>query len=157
MGDFTATVQRMSPGEEGRVCRLIQQVFNQFVAPLYGREGVEEFMRYADPTRMAERNKGDHCTLLAKYGDEIVGVIEVRDFNHIPLLFVAADAQRKGIAKLLLGEAVQRAHRVRPKPLQITVHASPNAVDAYGKMGFQSEGGERLEQGIRYVPMRLKL
>ena len=114
-------------------------------------------MRYTDPTRMAKRNRGDHYTLLAKDGEEIVGVIEVRDFSHIPLLFVATHAQRKGIAKLMVGEAVQRARCRRPTPPEITVHASPNAVDAYGKMGFLCEGGEKLEQGIRYVPMRLEL
>jgi len=50
----------MEPGDEERVCRLVRQVFNGFVAPLYKQEGVEEFLRYADPDLMAKRAQNNH-------------------------------------------------------------------------------------------------
>jgi hypothetical protein len=39
----------------------------------------------------------------------------------------------------------------------VTVHASPNAVLAYAKLGFQATGAEHVQNGIRFIPMVLDL
>jgi hypothetical protein len=37
------------------------------------------------------------------------------------------------------------------------VHSSPNAVDAYERLGFKAVGPEKLENGIYFIPMRIIL
>jgi predicted GNAT family N-acyltransferase len=44
-----------------------------------------------------------------------------------------------------------------PTIQKITVNSSPNAIKAYVKMGFKSEGEEQCINGINFVPMSLDL
>jgi ribosomal protein S18 acetylase RimI-like enzyme len=147
----------MKPGEEEQVCHLVRQVFNEFVAPLYTQEGVEEFLRYVDPDLLAKRARTNHFVMLAEEGSNLVGAIEVRDFNHISLFFVASESQRKGIANQLLKEAIEIGRRDEPSLAEVSVHSSPNAIGAYEKLGFHAEGLEKVEHGIRFIPMILRL
>jgi GNAT superfamily N-acetyltransferase len=66
----------------------------------------------------------------------IVGIIEVRDYRHISLLFVDDDYQRRGIASTLLARAVERCRRHAPGLTEITVRASPYAMPIYERLGF---------------------
>jgi GNAT superfamily N-acetyltransferase len=150
-------IRRMERGEESEACRLVCEVFREFVAPFYTQEGIDEFLRYAAPDRMAKRAGANHFTLIAEYDGDLVGVIEVRDFNHISLLFVAGAYQRKGIGRRLLHEATEIIKRKDANRVQVTVHSSPNAVAAYERFGFHVEAPEKSERGIRYVPMRVVL
>jgi predicted GNAT family N-acyltransferase len=147
----------MKHGEESIACRLAVDVFNEFVAPHYSQEGVSEFLRYIDPDLMAKRVKFNHFVLMAEMDDMLVGIIEVRDFNHISLLFVPREVQRKGIAKRLLNEALQICSQNNPNLSRVSVHSSSNSIEAYEHLGFRSEGSEKLERGIRYVPMILQV
>lgn len=149
-------IRRLEPGEEEEVCKLIQDVFVEFVAPLYEKEGVDDFLHYVDPKVMAERSRSNHFTLLAEDSGNLVGVIEMRGFNHVSLLFVAREAQRRGIARKLLNEGLKISRRNRPDLPEVSVHSSPNAVEAYERLGFKVEGPEKLEHGIRYIPMTLR-
>lgn len=157
MTEPVASIRRMKHGEEGIVCRLAVEVFSEFVAPHYSQEGVSEFLRYIDPDLMSKRVKFDHFVLMAEADDRLVGIIEVKDFDHISLLFVSREAQRKGIAKRLLNEALQICSRNNPNLSHVSVHSSPNSIEAYEHLGFRSEGSEKLEHGIRYVPMILQV
>ena len=157
MSEALVSIHQMEPGDEERVCRLVRQVFNDFVAPLYAQEGVEEFLRYADPGLMAKRAQSNHLALIAEANGELIGAIEMRDFNHISLLFVAREKQRQGIGRQLLQEALTIARRYEPGLSEVDVHSSPNAVDAYERLGFQAVGPEELENGISFIPMRMRM
>ena len=157
MSDAPVSIRRMKPGEEEGVCRLVRQVFNDFVASLYAQEGVEEFLRYADPDLMVKRAHSNHLVLIAEAKGEIIGAIELRDFNHISLLFVAREKQHQGIGRKLLQEVLMIARRYAPGLYELDVHSSPNAVDAYERLGFQAVGPEKLENGIRFIPMRKRI
>jgi predicted GNAT family N-acyltransferase len=146
----------MKHGEEGIVCRLAVEVFSEFVAPLYSQEGVSELLRYIDPDLMSKREKSNHFVLMAESDNRLVGIIEVRDFNHISLFFILREAQRKGISKQLLYEALKTCSQHNPNLSHVTVHSSPNSVEAYEHLGFRSEGSEEFDRGIRYVPMKLQ-
>ena len=156
MTEQEVLIRRMKNGEEGIVCRLAVEVFSEFVAPLYTQEGVSEFLRYIDPDLMSKRAKSNHFVLMAESDNRLVGIIEVRDFNHISLLFVLREAQRKGIAKQLLNEALNTCAQHKPNLSYLSVHSSPNSVEAYEHIGFRSEGREGLDRGIRYILMKLQ-
>ena len=156
MAITSVVIRKIEPGEEQQVFLLIKRVFDEFVAPLYETEGVEEFLGYVDPDRMALRLSGNHFGLLAEKGRNLLGVIEIRDFNHVSLLFVPGNVQRQGIAKQLLEKALEICQS-KLDLSEVSVNSSPNAVKAYQKLGFKVKGLEQLENGIRFVPMTLRI
>ena len=143
----------MRPGEENDVCSLVARVFGTFVAPQYTQEGVDEFLRYAEPEAMAARARANHFVLLAEMDGRLVGMIEVRNCDHISLLFVEGEFQKQGVARDLVRRAIQRCMLNRSKLGRVTVNSSPNAVEAYKHMGFRPLGPEQTANGIRFVPM----
>ena len=151
------TIRQMKSTEEERVCDLIQRVFNEFVAIHYSQAGLQEFLRYIDPVLLAKRIQSNHFILLAELGEELAGMIEVRHWNHISLLFVDNRFHRRGIARELIGKALEISKCECLELSDVTVKSSPNAVEAYEKLGFQVQGSERTEHGIRFVPMKMHL
>ncbi len=147
----------MKPGDEGRIYALVSSVFSEFVASEYLPEGIEEFINYIQPEDIASRAAENHFVFVAESGSEIVGVIEIRNSNHISLLFAEKRFQRRGVGKELLRKSVEVCRREVPGLERITVHSSPNAVLAYEKMGFEPSGSERTFHGIRFVPMTCRL
>ena len=125
-------IRRLEPGEEEEVCKLIQDVFVEFVAPLYEKEGVDDFLHYVDPKVMAERSRSNHFTLLAEDSGNLVGVIEMRGFNHVSLLFVAREAQRRGIARKLLNEGLKISRRNRPDLPEVSRHQARRGAEHDG-------------------------
>jgi predicted GNAT family N-acyltransferase len=145
----------MKRGEEEAVADLAARVFNQFVAPGYSDEGVQEFLRYAAADQLLQRSEAGHFVLVAEEDEKLVGFIEMRHCEHVAMLFVAR--QGRGVGKELMRQAVARCRRTIPRLARLTVHAAPGAVEVYGRMGFRAEGPERVENGIRFVPMVLEL
>ncbi len=154
MTDQTVIYRSMNDGEERAVCRLVARVFADFVAVLYSPQGVREFLAYAaDFDQLRERLQNNHFVLVAETQGRIVGAIEVRNCDHISLLFVEGELQRKGIGNGLWRRALVSCLANRPEVAKITVNSSPNAVEAYQKLGFQLDGLEQTENGIRFIPM----
>ena len=147
----------MRQGEEDDVCSLVTRVFKKFVASQYSLVGIEEFFKFADAYAMAARTKSSHFVLVAETNDDMVGMIEMRDGEHICLLFVDEHYHRQGIARELLKRALEICVRNRTGKKTITVHSSPNAVEAYRHLGFQATGPEQTKNGIRFVPMALNI
>lgn len=142
----------MQRGEEQGIIALVRRVFEACVAPAFAPQGVAEFYRFLEalPRRLAD---GVSFVLLALEEERPVGMIEMRDGEHIALFFVDMSHQRRGIGRALLAQAIARALCAHPALPTISVHASPNAVPAYERMGFHATGDERQMNGIRFVPM----
>ena len=147
----------MKQGDEKQVFTFIKDVFNQFVAPEFSQEGIEEFMKYIQPDALTTHLKSNHFALIAALGSKIIGTIAVRDYNHVALFFVDYRYQRKGIGKELFRKALEVCNRNMVKTSQITVNASPNSIAAYKKLNFEPTDKEQCVNGIRFVPMSLCL
>jgi hypothetical protein len=145
----------MNPGEERSVCELVSQAFNEFVAPDYGQEGIEEFFRFANPDAMKERVQSGGFVLVVYQADVLSGMLEFFPPDRIAMLFVVI--QHQGIAKELLTHAIRKACAINPDLSKVTVHSSPYAEPIYLKLGFNKIGNVRTENGIRYIPMELQL
>jgi ribosomal protein S18 acetylase RimI-like enzyme len=144
-------------GEEDAVCRLIEESFNEFVAPEYSETGVKEFFKYSNPQSLKERAEKVHLVLLALDKNKLVGVIEIRSYNHISLLFVKTEYHNKGIAARLLKLSLESSRRANPLLDSVDVNSSPYAVDIYEKLGFERTGVEQEVNGIKFTPMKLIL
>ena len=147
----------MAPGEEKRICDLVLRVFDQFVAPDYPEQGVQEFRSYITPEQLIERYIGDHDVLVARHAEKILGVIEIRQYHHISLFFVDADFHNQGIGKVLFQRAIALCKEKLSELSQISVNSSPYAVPVYRKLGFRETEEEQFKNGMRYQPMSLDL
>ena len=147
--------REMKCGEKQAVCKLVREVFDEFVAPGYETAGIEEFFKFANPTAMATRVKAGGYVLVASTSDGLVGMLEFAPPDLIAMLFVSV--QHQGIAKELLAHAIRRALVANPPVSKLTVHSSPYAEPIYRKMGFMQVGDVTTENGITYIPMERDL
>jgi GNAT superfamily N-acetyltransferase len=148
---LTIIIRDFLPEHVHEVFLLIHEVFLEYIAPRYSPEGREEFMSFIDPQKTLGRQINHH--ILEAFDTDagsIVGIIEVRNDDHISLLFIRSSYQRHGIGRLLFHEAV------RSIPMQdtITANAAPDAVPFYNMLGFQEAGPLQEKQGLLFVPMR---
>ncbi len=148
-------IRRMESGEEQEVSSVIQEVFSEFISPLYSEQGRREFLQYIEPESIRARAESNYIVYVAEdvTQNKIIGMIEIKNFSQISLLFVERSYQYKGIGRSLLNKAKElcRGRSVH----KITVNSSPNAVRAYQAYGFKVLGEEKEINGIRYVPMNL--
>ena len=114
-------------------------------------------MKYAQPEELAGRLKEDAVILVAEFGSEIIGVIDILNYSHVALLFVDARFQRRGIGRELLQKALEICCQEEPGLSKVTVNSSPNAVTAYETIGFEPTDIEQCVNGIRFVPMSLNV
>jgi GNAT superfamily N-acetyltransferase len=148
-------IRPLRPGEEAAVIALVERVFDETVAPHYSDAGVREFYTYAATEPLAERSLSNHFVLVAERGDTLVGMIEIRNAEHVAMLFV--EPRGHGIGGRLLQAALARCESLRPDLSRITVHSSPNAVPAYERLGFRATNQERELKGVRFVSMALEI
>jgi GNAT superfamily N-acetyltransferase len=145
----------MHPGEEEQVIELVKLVFDQFEAVEYSAEGIQEFYLYANARSMRER-AATHFTLVAESAGQLVGIIEMRNYSHVALLFVHPDWHRHGIGRSLMVHALEYCRDSGHKPDLLTVNSSPYAVPFYTHFGFQPNQAEQQVHGIRFTPMSLQ-
>ena len=120
---------------------LVAGVFDRFIAPQYNEAGIEEFKDYISTEKLGERLRTGGLFLVGEIDGDLAGLIEVRNGQHIALLFVKAEHQRQGIARALVDEAVRTCLQVNPDLRKMTVNSSPNAQHAYRRMGFTLASG----------------
>ena len=151
------TYQLMKPADVIKVSELVNRVFDEFVAPEYPLTGIEEFQSYTQPTAFLARFQAHHFTLIGMVHDVIAGMIEVRNYNHISLLFVSSEYHRQGVAKKLWCQALQICRANKPELSEVSVNSSSYAVSIYEKLGFHRTGDRQTKNGIAFIPMVLKL
>ncbi len=149
-------IHPLNRGEWEDAMQLAWDTFLIFEAPEYGREGIDSFRRFIkDPLLKRMFIMGEYLVYgayLRQYGD-LVGILGVRGYNHVSLLFVQAEYHLQGIAKAMLYKYINEARRKQVR--RITVHSSPFAVEFYHKQGFVDLDREKIEDGITYTPMEL--
>jgi ribosomal protein S18 acetylase RimI-like enzyme len=150
-------IREMRDGEEKAICDTVIKSFNEFVAPDFSQEGIESFMDGVKPDLITERVKRGNIIIVAIADKKIVGVIEIKDMNHICMFFVDGEYHRQGIGKRLLNHAIKICRSITKSISKITVNSSPYAVHIYEKLGFQKTSEEQIKHGIRFTPMAKKL
>ena len=155
---MTTTVHCRLAGETelGAAALLAREVFDEFVAPFYSQEGREEFHRYAATEALRDLNRADHATLIAESGEQMIGMLHLRHLRHVAMLFVDRAHQRDGVGRKLLAVAAALDLGFDRSVRRLTVNSSPNAVEAYRRLGFSPIGPEQIVHGIRFLPMELE-
>lgn len=132
---------------------LTWEVFAESVAPLYSKEGVEEFQRTIRYDNiMSLYSRGEILFWGSFEAGVMTGCIAADPRGHIRLLFVKKEYQRRGTALQLVGSLkLYAAQALRVSIL--TVNAAPQAVGFYQKAGFCVTGAANTVHGITSVPM----
>ncbi len=109
----------MTDNDAIQASKLIERSFSKAVAPTLTEEGANRFRRGAQVGELSKRLAAGNRFFVAKNGDSIIGVAELRDGNHLNLLFVDPDHQFKGVGKALLKAVVRSvSHRIAMGPQQ---------------------------------------
>ena len=136
--------------------KLAWDTFLIYEAPDYSVRGVHNFRNFVrDPLLKKMFTYGEYIAIGAFSDRRMVGIIGVRNTNHISLLFVDRDYHRNGIASSLIGRYVRDAKK--KGITYVTVNSSPYAVDFYHKIGFINITDEVEKDGIKFTPMRLEI
>ncbi|HJN45640.1 MAG: GNAT family N-acetyltransferase [Acidobacteria bacterium] len=147
----------MEAGDADAVSRLIVDAYTEFIAEEYSDAGRAEFTKYVQPAALVDRSRSNHFVLVAMSADRPAGVIELRDNDHVSLLFVDGRFQRQGIARELLTRALSVARPAKPGLDRVTVNSSRFGVPIYERLGFRQTGPERSVNGIVFIPMAHQL
>jgi len=137
------------------VMGLAWKTFLRFEADEYTPQGVQSFQDFiTNETLKKLYDTGQYPIFVATCGDEIVGMISLRNMTHISLLFVDAMFHRQGIGKRLIQHACIYLSQEFDR-FTLTVNASPYAVGFYHRLGFTDVGAEQELDGVRFTPMSL--
>lgn len=127
---------------------LILSSFDKDVASTFTREGVRNFKTGIVRNKVLDRLSLGNVFLICIKNSEILGVAELRDNNHLNLLFTKPGFQKNGVGRLLFTELCTYVTGT-----ELTVNSSLNSINAYKAMGFVESGTENEVQGIKYLPM----
>ncbi len=129
--------------------------FQQISKQVSDEDGVREFREGLTSTQLyIDFLQGRYPLFCAYKGKKVVGMLTLKNKEHISLLFVKKEYQRQGIGKSLL-EAC-RAFCREQGILDLTVNAAPTGLAFYLANGFTASASERFEGGIHFTPMILK-
>lgn len=150
-------IVKLQKNEIKNALELVWTVFQEFEAPDYTIQGVEEFRKFISYDSMIEQFEIERIVFWGcKVNNELTGVIATRGMNHICLLFVKKEFHRRGIAKRLFHTVLEKCKSVNSINT-ITVNSSPYAVEVYHRLGFVDTEKEQTVNGMRFTPMMYSL
>lgn len=135
---------------------LAWRTFMKYDSVDYCQQGIENFKNFVSDTSLY-RNfcEGKYPLFVALKNDELVGIISLRNTNHISLLFVDGGHHREGVGRALV-EYARDFLRDELKANCATVFAAPYAYSFYRAAGFVEIGFETERDGMKFTPMELR-
>lgn len=136
---------------------MIWKTFMKFEAADYGAEGTNNFRNFiSDPMLRRMFLLGSYHMFVATHLNKIVGMVSLRDKNHISLLFVDEAYHKKGIGRRLI-DTIGAFSKEEYGKEEITVNAAPYGLGFYRKVGFCSVSPLLTNGGIKYTSMKKKI
>lgn len=149
MGKNDMEIRLLKEDEIDVALELAWNVFLRFEASEYTNEGVEEFRKTIFSKEFIQRQN----YVGAFDCGNLIGMITTRENkSHISMFFVDERYQGKGVGRKLFNEIYE--NNINEK---ITVNSSPYALGIYKHFGFVETDKEKCTNGIRYIPMELKI
>ena len=150
-------IEELKEDEINSFVNLVNNVFDEFVGKDYNEEGNKTFKDYMESKNMLTKfYENNYKFYVAKYNRKIVGVLEIRNNDHISLWFVDKKFHGKGIGKKLFGYYLRNLLQNKIEVKTITVNSSIYAEKIYEKIGFMKTNEIQERNGIKYIPMEYK-
>ena len=146
------TFEKVTHRDLDSILKLGESVNEEHVVPLLNEEGQQAIRIALKADIYKVKNTDIYSAVKATIDNEIIGYIAWREENYIGQLYVKTEYHGFGVAKRLVEEMtlVSGATLIRVK-------ASIYALGFYGKVGFKATSEELSINGIRYVPMELRI
>ena len=136
---------------------LAWRTFLEFEGDVYPPEGVHSFQDFITDSALKRMFvMGSYQMMGAFLGNQIVGMISLRNNSHISLLFVDKHYHKRGIGRALIASLSEYV-KTEIGQNRITVNASPYGVDFYHRLGFRDIEPEKQQDGIIFTPMFLNI
>lgn len=146
------TYRAATPEDAGAISILVLASQARFTFHEYTDEGRALMARDLSPGAISKTITGGNVVFLAEADTRLVGVVSIRNNNHLSLNFVDEAFHRQGISGALwaLGrdECIKRGN-----PGCFTLNASTYAIPVYEKWGFVKSGEISRSGGILSHPM----
>ena len=136
---------------------LVKNVFDEFEAPYYTEEGINNFYEFASYNNIQKQLKDNMKIFIVKDRNKIIGMIAITNYSHIAMLFINKKYHKKGIGTRLINYAKYYARINNRKIYSITVNSSPYAIEFYHKIGFKDTDVEKTVDGITFTPMAISI
>ncbi|MCL1875703.1 MAG: EFR1 family ferrodoxin [Synergistaceae bacterium] len=154
------TLENMKPEEAKLASSIALASFAKIESEGFSSEGKAAFVNYVSANAIASRQSLGHNVTLAVSDSKIVGMIEIRNGNHISMLFVLPEYTNNGIGTKLLTYAIAQIRKERSKTnavKQVTVHSADGSLTFYLMRGFRTIATRQERDGIGYTTMAFSL
>jgi predicted GNAT family N-acyltransferase len=151
-------IDELTIDEINYVSNMIDKIFVEFVGKDYSVEGNNTFKDNIRPRKIFNRLTEEKRKIFtAKLKNEIVGIMEIKNENHISLFFVKKEFHGQGIGKHLFWHYLKMIMNGNTGIKRITVNSSFYAEKIYSKLGFIKTNEMQEKDGIKYIPMEYKI
>ena len=148
-------IRKATPGDAESISKLVCKLSAKYIAQAFTADGAEHLLASMNPDAISKYIRSGFKYHVAEMEKRIVGVVGIRDNNHLYHLFVAEKYQRRGIARKLWQVAMETCLS-NGNPGEFTVNSSEYAVGVYEQWGFVAQSGPVEKEGVVFIPMRLK-
>jgi predicted GNAT family N-acyltransferase len=145
-------IENLRKDEIMEFSKLTNEVFDEFVGKDYSEEGKKTFKEFTNEKAIIERIN-DNDFFVAKCKNKIIGIMEIRNRNHISLFFVLKEFHGKGIGRKLFEYYIKIIKQNNYEIKTIMVNSSFYGEKVYEALGFIKTQEAQEKNGIKYIPM----
>lgn len=146
------SVLKAAPSQATEISQLIQGLAHYFLGEARSA-AAQPFLTTFEPAAIAALITDPACKyFVAMKSGLLVGVCAIKDRKHIYHLFVAPEAQGRGVARALW-ESARADAELDGATGSFTVNSSLYAVPVYERLGFHATDAVQERNGVRFVPM----
>ena len=142
-------IRQLLNKEKDEALLFVKRVYIESKDESYSEQGIETFCNFVNNKEITKSFK-----VYGAFEDNVLKGIIATDSQkrHISLFFVDKSSQGKGIGKELINIVVNNNENS-----YITVNSSRYAVPIYEKVGFVKMEDEKVQDGLKFTPMKLIL
>lgn len=132
---------------------MIWKTFLKYEGADYSEEGIRNFFEFiTDDGLYRAFLSGRYQMMVAVDDGRVIGAGSIRNNNHLSLLFVDEEYQKRGVGRALLNSLCDYLQKEEGEQL-MSLQAAPYAVNFYQKLGFRVVRPEEEFSGIRVTFM----
>jgi GNAT superfamily N-acetyltransferase len=152
---YAATIRTATLGDAAAMSALVGSLMAFLLPAPEDPEAAAPFLDEFTPKAFRAYLSSDRYRYhVAEREGALVGMVGIRDNEHLFHLMVAERAHRQGLARRLWTRA-KRETIAAGNPGYFTVNSSPYAVPVYRRFGFVATAPEQRKKGVVFVPMEL--
>lgn len=148
---FKFKIERANINDIEEISDLVKRIYLKYNSKIDTEEGIKNILIFISAENMRLRFFIEGALMLVARDEnkKIIGVIELRNFEHISLFFVDDKYFKLGIGKKLFEEAKNIFGTEK-----YSVNASDYGLEFYKKLGFiQITDSIKIEKGVHFYPM----